>query len=95
MKLRLVQDSYTKKYVIEYWEENTIFSAVRGEIVRSGYWTIYRDPLSCRLPDDPDYVKVFYSEDEFERAKKDFEHLVNKYSSKTIVIKEADTNAIV
>lgn len=92
MKLRLVQDSYTKQYTIEYWYDPIARPTGLPALppYTSGYWMPYKDP-TCRLPNDPDYIATYYKESEREKAERDFLHLVNTYNSKKIVLKTFDS----
>jgi hypothetical protein len=92
MKFKLVQDSYTKEYSIHQWHDNTFYSSIGKPPTISGYWTVYSDPTPLSADTKETYIKGIYRENERDRAIKDFNHLVNKYSSIERVILEADTS---
>ena len=91
MKFKLVQDSYTKEYTIHRWHEYSYFPAMDKPVV-GGYWTVYTDPIPLSADTKETYIKGIYRENERDRAIKDFNHLVNKYSSVEHIILEADTS---
>lgn len=82
MKVRLVQDSYTKQYKIERWDQRQPIICVDNTTMDFSSWThLY--------PYNFGDVKGYYSDKE--EAEKEFEHLVNTLNSKLIVIREVDT----
>lgn len=86
MKVRLIQDSYTKKYTIEHWEETSIFGT-DGTYTTAGRWS-YIWPWMWGD------VRGQYKPEEKELALKEFEHMVSVLKSQTIVVKEVDTSEV-
>jgi len=82
MKVRLVQDSYTKQYKIERWEAKTPIVWANGTESDYSSWT-------SLYPFNYGDVKGYYTDKK--EAEKAFDHLVNTLKSQTIVIKEVDT----
>jgi len=85
MKVRLVQDSYSKRYNIERWEETTYFPLNGDQYKTYGRWA-WVSPTEG--------VRGFYSAEERELALKEFQHYVNKLNATKIVVQEANINEV-
>lgn len=85
MKVRLVQDSHTKHYRLEYWVESTSFPLGKPPVIY-GRWELRNNPNY-----DPSVKNLFDNRDEAQHALSEW---VGELMSKTIVIEEVDTNSL-